>query len=120
MLNRHSIISSARPTNEQPKLGILKEKLGHGCRKFHLSKPLTRHSFGKVALIYPFGVVWVPYVYKLLCLDPFAGRAGENELFRTHSEFWKCAEVLHGVAATEAHDSACTLGYSERAFDSRG
>jgi hypothetical protein len=88
--------------------------------KFHLSKRLTRHSFWKVALICPFGVVSVPHVYNLLCLDPFAGRADEDELFRTHSKFWKCSDVLHGVAATEAHDSARTVGYSVRAFNSGG
>ena len=47
---------------------------------------------------------------EFLCIDPFAGRADEDELFRTHSKSWERAEVLHGVAAREAHDSARTVG----------
>jgi hypothetical protein len=46
---------------------------------------------------------------EFLCIDPFAGRADEDELFPTRSKFCECAEVLHGVAAREAHDSARTV-----------
>jgi hypothetical protein len=55
---------------------------------------------------------------EFLCIDPFAGRADEDELFQTRSKSWERAEVLHGVAAREAHDSARTVGYSGRVFDS--
>ena len=54
---------------------------------------------------------------EFLCIDPFAGRADEAdeadeyELFQTNSKLWERAEVLHCVAAREAHDSACTAGY---------
>ena len=27
----------------------------------------------------------------------------EDDLFRSHSKFWDCADVLHRVAAREAH-----------------
>ena len=57
-------------------------------------------------------------VDEFLCIDPFAGRADEYELFQTNSKLWERAEVLHGVAAREAHDSARTVGYSVRVFDS--
>jgi hypothetical protein len=55
---------------------------------------------------------------EFLCIDPFAGRADEDELFQTHSKSWQRAQVLHRVAAREAHDSARTVGYSVRVFDS--
>jgi hypothetical protein len=55
---------------------------------------------------------------EFLCIDSFAGRADEDELFQTHSKSGERAEVLHGVAAREAHDSARTVGYSVRVFDS--
>jgi hypothetical protein len=55
---------------------------------------------------------------EFLCIDSFAGRADEDELFQTHSKSWERTEVLHGVAAREAHDSACTVGCSGRVFDS--
>jgi hypothetical protein len=50
-------------------------------------------------------------VDEFLCIDPFAGWADEDELFQTHSTSWERAEVFHGVAAREAHDSARTVGY---------
>ena len=55
---------------------------------------------------------------EFLCLDPFAGRADEDELFRTHSKSWERAEVLYGVAAREAHDSARAVGYLVWVFGS--
>ena len=55
---------------------------------------------------------------EFLCIDPFAGRADEYELFQTNSKLWERAEVLHGVAAREAHDSARAVGYLMRAFGS--
>jgi hypothetical protein len=55
---------------------------------------------------------------EFLCIDPFAGRADEDELFRTHSKSCERAEMLHRVAAREAHDSARAVGYSVRVFDS--
>src|ERR1035438_2205419 len=54
---------------------------------------------------------------NFLC-QPFAGRTDEDELFLTHSKFWDRAEVIHGVAAREAHDSARAVGYLMRAFGS--
>jgi hypothetical protein len=54
---------------------------------------------------------------EFLCIDPFAGRADEDELFRSHSESCERAEVPHGVAAREAHDGARAVGYSVRVFD---
>jgi hypothetical protein len=38
---------------------------------------------------------------EFLCIDPFAGRADEDELFRTHSKSCERAEMLHRVAARE-------------------
>jgi hypothetical protein len=52
------------------------------------------------------------------CIDPFAGRADEDELFPTRSKSWERAEMLHGVAAREAHDCARTVWHSVRVFDS--
>jgi hypothetical protein len=52
-------------------------------------------------------------VDEFLCIDPFAGRADEAdeyELFQTNSKLWERAEVLHCVAAREAHDTARTVG----------
>jgi hypothetical protein len=46
---------------------------------------------------------------EFFCIYPFAGRAHEDELFRAYSKSWERAEVLHGVAAREAHDSARTV-----------
>ena len=40
---------------------------------------------------------------KFLCIDPFAGRADEDELFQTRSKLWDRPEVLHGVAARGAY-----------------
>jgi hypothetical protein len=57
-------------------------------------------------------------VDEFLCIDPFAGRADEDELFRAHSKSWERAEVLHGVAAREAHDSARAVGYLVWVFGS--
>jgi hypothetical protein len=34
---------------------------------------------------------------NFLCFDLFAGRADEDELFQTRSDFWDRPEVLHGV-----------------------
>jgi hypothetical protein len=56
-------------------------------------------------------------VYEFLCFDPFAGRADEDELFWTHSEFSDRAEVVHDVAAGKAHDSAGAIGHPMRTFD---
>jgi len=58
--------------------------------------------------------------HPLLCIDPFTGRADEDEMFPTHSKFWDCAEVLHGVAAGEAHYGRRAVGYRRRAFDGGG
>jgi hypothetical protein len=62
----------------------------------------------------------MPRAYEFLCFDLFAGRADEDELVRTHSKFWDRAEVLHGIAAREAHESARAVGYWVRAFDDGG
>ena len=59
----------------------------------------------------------MPRAYEFLCIDLFAGRADEDEFFRTHSKFWERAEVLHGVAARGAHESARAVEYCVRAFD---
>jgi hypothetical protein len=45
------------------------------------------------------GISWSHF----LCVEPFAGRANEDERFPARSKFWDCAEVLHGVAARVAH-----------------
>ena len=37
-------------------------------------------------------------------IDPFAGRADENELLRAHPVFRDRAKALHGIAAGYAHD----------------
>ena len=55
-----------------------------------------------------------------LCINLFAGRANEDELFRAHSKFWDRAEVLHGIAAGEAHYGRRAVAYSGRAFDGGG
>ena len=55
---------------------------------------------------------------EFLCIDPVAGGADEDELFRAHSKSWERAEVLHGVAAREAHDSARAVGYLVGVFGS--
>jgi len=49
--------------------------------------------------------------YEFLCIDLFAGRANEDELFRTHSKFWDRAKVPHGVTARGAHERAGAVGY---------
>jgi hypothetical protein len=40
---------------------------------------------------------------NFLCIDLFAGRADEHELFQTRSKCWDRPEVLHGVATREAY-----------------
>jgi hypothetical protein len=40
---------------------------------------------------------------NFLCFDLFAGRADEDELFQTRSNFGDRPDVLHGVAAREAY-----------------
>jgi hypothetical protein len=37
------------------------------------------------------------------CIDTFAGRADEDELFQTRSKLWDRSEMLHGVAARGAY-----------------
>jgi hypothetical protein len=59
----------------------------------------------------------MPRAYEFLCIDLFAGRADEDELFRTHAKFWERAEVLHGVAAREANESTRTVEYWVRMID---
>jgi len=54
------------------------------------------------------------------CIEPFAGRANEDELFPARSKFWDRAEVLHGVAAREAHYGRRIARYWGRAFDGGG
>ena len=72
---------------------------------------------GRGALAFSASSYWPSSTPKFLCLDAFAGGADEDELFRTHSKFCDHAEVLHGVAAREAHESAPAVGYRLRAFD---
>jgi hypothetical protein len=59
----------------------------------------------------------MPRLYEFLCIDLFAGRADKDELFRTHSKFWERAEMLHGIAAREAHESARAVKYRVRVID---
>lgn len=47
----------------------------------------------------------------------FAGRANEDELFRTCSKFWDGAEVLYGLAAREAYYGWRVVRYSGRVFN---
>jgi hypothetical protein len=54
---------------------------------------------------------------EFFCMDPLAGRADEDELFPAHSESCERTEVLHGIAAREAHDCARTVGHTVRVFD---
>jgi hypothetical protein len=62
------------------------------------------------------GVGWSHF----LCVEPFAGRANEDERFPARSKFWDCAEALHGVAAREAHYGRRVARYWGRAFDGGG
>jgi hypothetical protein len=41
--------------------------------------------------------------YELLCIDPFAGRAVDDDQFRKYSKFWDRAREIHRVSAREAH-----------------
>ena len=43
--------------------------------------------------------------------DFLAGRADEDEQFGTHSKPWDRSDVLHGVAAREAHEGGCAVGH---------
>jgi hypothetical protein len=65
-----------------------------------------------------FEAVSMRHADEFFCIYPFAGRAHEDELFRAYSKSWERAEVLHGVAAREAQDGACAVGYSVPVFDS--
>ena len=47
----------------------------------------------------------------------FAGRADEDQLCWTHSKLWKRAQMLRGVAASEAHESAWADRHGRRTFD---
>jgi hypothetical protein len=62
------------------------------------------------------GVGWSHF----LCVESFAGRANEDERFPARSKFRDCAEVLHGVAAREAHQGRRVTRYWGRAFDGGG
>jgi hypothetical protein len=53
----------------------------------------------------------------LLGIDSFAGRADEDELFRTHPKFCDRAAVLHGVATGDAQHSRCPCRIEERTFE---
>lgn len=43
--------------------------------------------------------------------DFLAGRADEDEQFGTHAKPWDRSDVLHGVAAREAHEGGCAVGH---------
>jgi hypothetical protein len=43
--------------------------------------------------------------------DRLAGRADEDEQFGTHSKPWNRSDVLHRVAAREAHEGGCAVGH---------
>ena len=43
--------------------------------------------------------------------DCLAGRADEDQQFGTHSKPWDRSDVLHGVAAREAHEGGCAVGH---------
>jgi hypothetical protein len=43
--------------------------------------------------------------------DFLAERADEDEQLGTHSKPWDRSEVLHGVAAREAHEGGCAVGH---------
>ena len=59
----------------------------------------------------------LPIAFEFLCFDLFAGRADEHQLFWTHAKFRESAQVLHGIAASGADESARADGYWGRAFD---
>ena len=62
----------------------------------------------------------VPIAFEFLCFDLFAERADEHQLFWTHAKFCESAQVLHGIAASGADESARADGYWGRAFDVSG
>ena len=40
---------------------------------------------------------------NFLCINVFAGRTNEDELFPVHSKFWDYADEIHRVSARKAH-----------------
>ena len=46
-----------------------------------------------------------------LCVELFAGRANEDELFLTYTKAWDCAQVVHGVATRGAHQHRRVVEY---------
>jgi hypothetical protein len=77
--------------------------LASGVEEFHLHKRWARHGIWKVRWFGTFETVSCRVLINFLCIYSVVGRADEDELFRTHSKFWNRAELLHGVAAREAH-----------------
>jgi hypothetical protein len=55
--------------------------------------------------------------FTFLCINPIAGRTGEDESFRTHSKFCDRAEVFHRVAAGDTQHGPRPIGYGGQGFD---
>jgi hypothetical protein len=80
----------------------VKEGCSHG--KIHVTDSGREEVPGGALLNGGRGLV-AGYATRLssFCIDTFAGRADEDELFQTRSKLWDRSEMLHGVAARGAY-----------------